>query len=519
MGTWFSGLEDYPEGGVVRTFTRDGLIKIAKKCGFLDISMYYPYPDYKFMTTLYSDDRLPGKGELSSNLRNFDRERLQLFDEKLVFDTLIKEGQFPLFSNSYMLLLGKELEIKYVKYSNDRAGAFKIKTLLTYENRDGKTVKLIKKQPLWPGAKEHIEQIYTAYEKLSERFAGGELEINKCRLVKEGDEAHDTQGESVCAEFEYLEGMTLEELLDECLERNDMESFHMLFDEYYERISYHGDREVTDYDLIFSNILITREPKWYVIDYEWTFAKQVEAKEIAFRAVYCYLLESEKRNKLNLDLILNRLGITESDAAQYRQQEMKFQKYVTGKRMSMPEIRDAIGQPVYTLSELPFASPAQKRKDKVQIYEDRGDGFSEEHSFFVEEYLGDSCSGASLSEDSPSGEYPKAGAGEDAGSRNFQITIKEGCRALRIDPCSDYCIVFLKEIKWNGVPIPMKGKRITVNGIRMGDAVYAFATEDPNITIQLPELQQKQENALCVSMQVTRVPKETVCHMQKRGLF
>lgn len=97
LGTWFSSLEDYPEGGVVRTFTRDGLVKIAEKCGFSDVSMYYPYPDYKFMTSLYSDSRLPKPGELSSNLRNFDRERLQLFDEKLVFDTLIKEGQFPLF--------------------------------------------------------------------------------------------------------------------------------------------------------------------------------------------------------------------------------------------------------------------------------------------------------------------------------------------------------------------------------------------------------------------------------------
>ena len=88
MGTWFEGLEDYPKGGVVRTFTKDGLVKIARTCGFSDISMYYPYPDYKFMTTLYSDERLPNQGELSANLRNFDRERLQLFDEKSVLQFL-----------------------------------------------------------------------------------------------------------------------------------------------------------------------------------------------------------------------------------------------------------------------------------------------------------------------------------------------------------------------------------------------------------------------------------------------
>ena len=74
---------------------------------------------------------------------------------------------------------------------------------------------------------------------------------------------------------------------------------------------------------------------------------------------------------------MDKLGITELEAEQYRQQEMKFQKYVTGKRMSMAEIREAIGQPVYTLSELPLVSPAGKQKEKVQIYEDAGEGFSE----------------------------------------------------------------------------------------------------------------------------------------------
>ncbi len=124
LGTYFSGLESYPDGGVVRTFTADGLRGIAKRCGYEKAQMYYPYPDYKFMTTLYSDSRLPQVGELSSNLRNFDRERLQLFDEKKVFDSIIREKQFPLFSNSYMMILGPELEERYVKYSNDRKTEF-----------------------------------------------------------------------------------------------------------------------------------------------------------------------------------------------------------------------------------------------------------------------------------------------------------------------------------------------------------------------------------------------------------
>ena len=67
------------------------------------MEFYYPYPDYKFATTIYSEKYLPQKGELSNNLRNFDRERYQFFDERRVFDTLIEEGLFEEFSNSFLI--------------------------------------------------------------------------------------------------------------------------------------------------------------------------------------------------------------------------------------------------------------------------------------------------------------------------------------------------------------------------------------------------------------------------------
>ena len=50
------------------------------------------------MKMLYSDEYLPGKGELAYNMRNFDRDRMVLFDEKSAFDGLMQEGLFPSFS-------------------------------------------------------------------------------------------------------------------------------------------------------------------------------------------------------------------------------------------------------------------------------------------------------------------------------------------------------------------------------------------------------------------------------------
>ena len=240
LGTYFGGIEDYPEGGVVRTFTRDGLLSIAKSCGFSEMQMYYPYPDYKFMTTLYSDRRLPKRGELSNNMRNFDRDRLQLFDEKRVFDTILKEGQFPLFSNSYMLILGPSLSEEYVKYSNDRKEDFQIKTL----QRATGTGSIIEKHPLSKAANAHIEATASAYGKLAGRYRGSMLSVNECRLER-------TAEGIPYITIEFLEGKTLAEILDERLYENDLEGFHNLFDEYLRRISFGEETDITDYDLIF----------------------------------------------------------------------------------------------------------------------------------------------------------------------------------------------------------------------------------------------------------------------------
>ena len=492
LGAYFAGLENYPDGGVVRTFTRDGLLAIAGECGFAETQMYYPYPDYKFMTSLYSDERLPQVGELSTNLRNFDRDRLQLFDEKKVFDTIIQEQQFPLFSNSYMLLLGPRLEEQYVKYSNDRKEEFCIKTV---QRKCGQG-KIIEKHPLSEAAWQHIENTASLAGKLSARYGGSGLSINQCNLAK-------TENGAPCLQLEYTPGVRLEELLDACLEKNDVEGFQRLFDEYLRRISQGEEQKIADYDLIFANIILPGELRddWIVIDYEWSFERCIETREIAFRAIYCYLLENEKRNKLNLDLIMEKLGVTQSDAEQFRRQEMTFQQYVTGKHMAMAQIREAIGHAVYTVEDICLGQKQSNDSERIQIYEDTGKGFQEEQSFFLDETME---------------EQVRVTAD---GMTELEVVIGRGRSALRIDPGSECCLVYIQSVQWNGTQIPLKGRQIQNNGFRVGENTYVFPTKDPNITISLTGLQSEERNLLQVKMAVTKLPEETAEHMQKRGFF
>lgn len=83
------------------------LEEIAQRVGCNNYEFYYPYPDYKFPLVIYSDYYLPKIGDLKYNMRNFDRERMILFDETKAFDTIINDGLFPLYTNSYLMVIKK----------------------------------------------------------------------------------------------------------------------------------------------------------------------------------------------------------------------------------------------------------------------------------------------------------------------------------------------------------------------------------------------------------------------------
>lgn len=110
LGTYFSGIEGYVGVNSVRTFSKNGLKRLCQECGLDDITFYYPYPDYKLPLSIYSDEYLPKKGMLSNNMCNFDNERMVVFDETSVYDGLIEDGMFDIFSNSYLVLAGKREE-------------------------------------------------------------------------------------------------------------------------------------------------------------------------------------------------------------------------------------------------------------------------------------------------------------------------------------------------------------------------------------------------------------------------
>lgn len=480
LGTYFSSIENYADGGGVRTFGRKGLERIFKNVGVENYHFYYPYPDYKFMTTVYSDAYLPGKGELSNNFRNFDRDRMLLFDEKNAFDGILEEGMFDFFSNSYFVVIGDDYDTKFAKYSNDRAAEFAIRTEIGYEGTCEDFQKVVRKYPVTKVAEEHIKQIATAYESLMERYKGGNLQINGCKLVEEGAE--------LFAEFEYVNGVPLSELMDACLEKDDLEGFYTLFKEYMDRVGYNEEYPVADFDLIFANILVDGDV-WTLIDYEWTFAKSIPMKELAFRAVYCYLLENKKREKLDISRMLRELELTEEEADVIKAKEVDFQRYVTGQRMAMAQMRELIGYRMIVPQKWLDKCQDAAGVNRVQIYENRGDGYSEEASYFVKD------------------------AYQSENKIEFEIAVDGTVSMLRIDPAMDSCMVKLQVIDWNGKAVPVEKRKILITNGKIAKSEdgsnmpgIVFPTTDPNINIDVSKLEREEKNALHVSMEIVRLP-------------
>jgi SAM-dependent methyltransferase len=472
VGKYFEGIEDYPGDTPAKTFTEKGLLKIAEECGFSKDSchMYYPYPDYKFMNTLFSKERLPHIGELKDNLRNFDRDRLYLFDEKLAFDNILKEEEFPLFSNSYMLILGKKPETIYARYSNDRSDD---KSIVT-EMRDGNRVV---KRALSDSAKAHLKKMADNYESLSSIYPDSSLQICNCELSSDGSEIS----------FPFVSGRSLEELFDEKLLKRDKEGFRALYKEFYERVKAGEGGKVSNLDLIFSNVIVSgadsgsgdvaaaakSDSVWTAIDYEWVVEESIPAKEIAYRALYCYILEDEKRRDVLDYGLLDIIGVTADEEEHFKARELEFQKKVTSGHKSLAELREAIGNEVVDVTGK-FGAAGGSASGKLKVYFDDGAGFSEEKSFYPE----------------------RKGIGFE-----FEIgAIKErfgvgSLKALRFDPCDYPAIVKIGEI----TPF---SKISRASGAKIGDGVYAFGTADPYFVVNIKE----ESGVVRASFEVSPIP-------------
>lgn len=89
------------ENGFLETEYR-GLFDVLAKKYSGSFTMYYPVPDYRYPSAVYSDDYLPQFGDLTNISARFDGEGLRLGSEEEAMAKACKNGIFTKFANSFL---------------------------------------------------------------------------------------------------------------------------------------------------------------------------------------------------------------------------------------------------------------------------------------------------------------------------------------------------------------------------------------------------------------------------------
>lgn len=102
----FEGIEGYPFSVKAKTFSYYELTNMFEECEIKNYKFYYPYPDYKFPTQIFSEDYLPKQETILPVACNYGATRKQYFDEVRFLKSLLPE-EFKLFSNSFLVCIRK----------------------------------------------------------------------------------------------------------------------------------------------------------------------------------------------------------------------------------------------------------------------------------------------------------------------------------------------------------------------------------------------------------------------------
>lgn len=382
-------------------------------------------------------------------------------------------------------------KIIFSKYSNDRNVRFKIHTDIL-EDESGK--RYVRKVGMTEEGKSHLKAMSEKAQKLSELYQGSIFEINACKYDSDG-----------VLELEYVQGKTLEDMLDHWLTRGKKEQFEKLTTMYgnaVRKLATEAFEPCTEYydvfgadayvpqnalamsysnvDMIFPNLIENGE-KWIVLDYEWTFAMQVPVDFILYRAINYYQTPDRDREMGDIDLYAL-LGVDRELTQKFQKMEENFQKFVYAGNTPLWELYGTMGKKYYFPAGMVAAKQMQEMVQAVRFYEDH--------------HVTETISTVS----------------EEHGDMKVEITC-EGCNTLRLDPAHTTCIIYVKRVTAN-TDEGIKELSYGTNGASSDGKLFYFSTTEPQILIGdiQPEYQ-----TVCVEYNIAFVNETMVHYLEEKN--
>ena len=363
-GRCFDGLENYASVDRVRTFSHKTLERMLEQAGFSNHEFYYPMPDYKLPSEIYSDKCLPAFGGIRNACVSYDRDRYELMDERLVFDSICEDGMFGEFANSFLVISGQgEMEgyqpetVTYAKYNRLRAPRFQVCTRVITA-KDG--TRRVEKEALRGEAEAHVKRLSKNLQKLSAACPQGTSAVTGCPVP-----VGILRNENGRAVFPYIEGVSLAKEVHKCIREKGpfLAAMHGALEQIYGpyqkgagglvdftvtdkfvkvfgrpeglQEATHGMKSlrVSNIDSILGNFIKKPDGSIACLDYEWVFDFPVPLEYLVYRTVFYYFSENRAyiQKYISEQDYLAEFGLDGTKASVFRQMDDRFQQFVHGK--------------------------------------------------------------------------------------------------------------------------------------------------------------------------------------------
>ena len=333
LGTFFSGINGYSNDESVKTFSKSELQALCDQTGLQIYRWYYPYPDYKFPTEVFTDKTINTMSPSYPDIP-LDLPRAQLFQQDRVYGDLMENHVSDRFSNSFLLEVGKnpiaELpDISYVKISNNRKKVYNICTIISADQT------WVQKKALYPQGIAHIRKMAQINEHPSLLYPTP-VSLNK---------------DSVC--YPFVEKETLLERAQSFVQQGSTDDFWEMLrpirDSFYsvpETVKEPESRfcqvfgceccqtpmhwqQPMNVDLIAENLFYDNG-KWQYIDNEWVFDFCIPAEFSLWRTLTQMQDRKFLVNVISEDAIKHFLNIDDEQVRIFRNWEQHFSKNYVG---------------------------------------------------------------------------------------------------------------------------------------------------------------------------------------------
>lgn len=344
---YFAGVKEFESDDFFGHLKRTNLLYSKRQWESLckDLSLnykfYYPYPDYLLTTQVLSDAWLTSN--INLKFEDYHSFRYELFNENEALQSLIDSGDFSGFSNSFMIVISnKQSDIVYSKISTERKDEFKICTNIVKKDEGY----IVEKVALTEKGIQHFNEINEFYKNSQKQ---NEKWFKYCPV---------RQIDNILI-FDFIDGQNLESLVDLYVKNNDFDKVFKTMDLLYEIISdgviegfnvneeflnVFGNHDFEllsneksirfcDIDIILENVVLTKNKKFYILDYEWVFDCTVPISFILYRAIL-HSMAISKLPSEQIDKLYKRYGISTELRGLYLSMEEHFQNYVSDKKIS-----------------------------------------------------------------------------------------------------------------------------------------------------------------------------------------